>query len=280
MDNFYFNFGPNGNEASAPVVVTKNNTTYGLTFSFTETHVFGEFSQAQQNALSSFEYAQPFRSRLFQQRLADNDFKGMYAFDAPNLSITTTPNGGTASQVKFNNFASVFVADLFGSNPPEDYKVSIESPYRGDENAEATSIVFGTGEDEQSLLISTLKDDGNGRFVSGDVVQISNIKRLVRERTPSGTVLSCPDGYSIGFSAIADAPLVAGLQFLDNTNDENTVRIFVDEDNDQSSRIPSVAISTMSTDESCGPDNGPTRFIPLPGLGEVSYPDPSNPPQV
>ncbi|QFS85683.1 MULTISPECIES: hypothetical protein [Marinobacter] len=276
MDNFHFNFGTSGLEAREPVVVTKGNTTYSLAFGFTETHVFGEFSQAQQNALSNFEYAQPFRSRLFQQRLADNDFKGMYAFDAANLSITTTPNGGTASQVQFNNFASVFVAPTeLGNNTPDDiYKLYVESPYRGDENAEASSIVFGSDEDAETVFIETLSNGGNDKFITADFEFVGDEASFLRGRSDQAR-LDCPTSATIGYSSTPSAPMVAGISFLLDGNSQETTRVYVDENNTQTNRDPAVAISTASEDNVCRDgENGPTRFIPLPGLGPISY-DPS-----
>jgi len=273
MDNFHFNFGTSGLEAREPAVVTKNNTTYSLAFGFTETHVFGEFSQDQQNALSSFEYAQPFRSRLFQQRLADNDFKGMYAFDAPNLSITTTPNGGTASQVKFNNFASVFVAptELGNNTPDEIYKLYVESPYRGDENAETSSIVFGSGEDAETLFIETLSNGGNDKFMTADFEFVGSEASFLRGRSDQAR-LDCPTNATIGYSSTPSAPLVAGVSFLLDGNSQETTRVHVDENNTQTDRDPAAAISTDSHDAACRDgDNGPTKFIPLPGLGDAEY---------
>ena len=276
MDNFHFNFGTSGLEAREPVVVTKGNTTYSLAFGFTETHVFGEFSQAQQNALSNFEYAQPFRSRLFQQRLADNDFKGMYAFDAANLSITTTPNGGTASQVQFNNFASVFVAPTaLGNNTPDDiYKLYVESPYRGDENAEASSIVFGSDEDAETVFIEALSNGGNDKFITADFEFVGVEASFLRGRSDQAR-LDCPTNATIGYSSTPSAPLVGGISFLLDGNSQETTRVYVDENNTQTDRDPAVAISTASEDNVCRDgENGPTRFIPLPGLGPISY-DPS-----
>ncbi|KPQ28760.1 MAG: hypothetical protein HLUCCX14_09660 [Marinobacter excellens HL-55] len=281
MENFYFNFGPNGNEETAPVeIAMMNGTTYGLAFNFTETHVFGEFSQSQKNALGNFEYAETFRTRLFIQRLVDNDFNGMYAFDTSNLKIVTTPNGGTPAQVKFNNFASVLSLKPDPSDPGLfDYELAVEANYRGDENSDSTSIVFGTGESEQSLFLETRKHGSTDGLIAG-TADISSLKGLLRDRSANVEEFSCPDGSSLGYSATSEAPLVAGLVFLDNTNDENTLRVFVDGDNEQTSRDPSVAISTMSFDADCSPGNGPTHFIPLPGLGGVEYTTTSQPPQV
>lgn len=275
MDNFHFNFGPNGSEASAPVVVTKNNTTYSLTFGFTETHVFGEFSQAQQNALSSFEYTQPHRTRLFQQRLVGNDFKGMYAFDAPNLSITSTPAVGTASQVQFNNFASVFVAPTSLNNDPQNdvYTVYVETPYRGDNTAEASDIVFGSGEEAETLFIETLSNGGNDKFITAKFDTVGDEASFLRGRSDTAT-LDCPNGATIGYSSTPSAPLVAGISFLLDGNSQETTRVHVDESNTQPGRDPAVAISTASFDMNCRMDHGPTNYIPLPGLGSVTYQEP------
>jgi hypothetical protein len=273
MDNFFFSFGNGGREESTPVDITLNNKNYNLAFGFTDTHVFGEFSQAQQNALNSFEYANPNRSRFFKQRLADNDFKGMYAFDAPNLSITTTPNGGTASQVKFNNFASVFVAPTeLGNNTPDDiYKLYVESPYRGDENAETSSIVFGSGEDAETLFIETLSNGGNDKFMTADFEFVGDEASFLRGRSDQSR-LDCPTNATIGYSSTPSAPLVAGVSFLLDGNSQETTRVYVDETNTQTDRDPATAISSNSHDAACRDgDNGPTKFIPLPGLGGAEY---------
>ncbi|MBE0483020.1 MAG: hypothetical protein IBX52_05910 [Bacterioplanes sp.] len=266
MDNFSFRFGYD----DAVSITDLNAVDYELQGTFIDTHVYREISASAQQAISNLSSVS---NNFVRSRLANNNFKGMYAFDAPNLSIITTPNGGTASQVQFNNFASVFVADLFGSNPSEDYKVSIESPYRGDENADASAIVFGSGEEAETLFIETLSNGGNDPYLSADFAFTGTFTgaRLLRQRT-SEAYLECPTNATIGYSSTPSAPLVAGISFLLDGNSGETTRVYVDENNTQTDRDPAAAISTNSHDAACRNDrNGPTRFIPLPGLGGVEY---------
>jgi hypothetical protein len=55
-------------------------------------------------------------------------------------------------------------------------------------------------------------------------------------------------------------------------NSQETTRVYVDETNTQTDRDPATAISSNSHDAACRDgDNGPTKFIPLPGLGGAEY---------
>lgn len=266
MDNFSFRFGYDN-----PVSITDlNDVDYELQGTFIDTHLFDEITASEQQAIGNLTTVS---SHFVRSRLAANDYKGMYAFDAPNLRIMTTPNGGTASQVQFNNFASVFVAPtVLGNNTPDVYSLYVESPYRGDVNAEASAIVFGSGEDAETLFIETLSNGGNDQFITAIFDFVGDETAFLRGRSVVDTArLDCPTNASIGYSTTPSAPLVAGLSFLD-VNSVETVRVFVDENNTQTDRDPAAAISTVSHDATCRDDeNGPTKFIPLPGLGSISY---------
>lgn len=269
MDNFSFRFGYDDSVS----ITDLKDVDYELQGTFIDTHLYGEISATAQQTIGNLSSVS---NNFVRSRLANNDFKGMYAFDAPNLSIITTSSGGTASQVQFNNFASVFVADLFGSNPSEDYKVSIESPYRGDENADASAIVFGSGEEAETLFIETLSNGGNDPYLSADFAftVTSTAGRLLRQRT-STAYLTCPTNATIGYSSTPSAPLVAGISFLLDGISGETTRVHVDENNTSTDRDPAAAISTDSHDAACrNGNNGPTKFIPLPGLGGADYINP------
>lgn len=278
LENFSFNFTTF--EGSSLTVKNLSGVDFSLSGSMIETQLYGELTSGQEQAISNLTDTQLAPTKFMRDRIVTNGFNYLYSFDSPDLKITATPNGSTPSQVKINNFASVLSlkpdpinAGLF------DYELAVEANYRGDENSEQTSIVFGTGESEQSLFLETRKQGSTDGFIAG-TADINSLRGLLRDRSTSVEDFSCPDGYSLGYSATSEAPLVAGLVFLDNANDENTLRVFVNGDNEQTSRDPSVAISTMSFDADCSPGNGPTHFIPLPGLGGVEYTTISQPPQV
>jgi hypothetical protein len=258
----------NVSDPALDIELTSSGDTYRVLGKFIETAVFGEVTAAQKNTLSDPSLSVG-TSDLVLSRLASHDFKGMYAFDAEDLQITTTLSGESPATVQFNNFASVFVADLFGAGATDEYKVSVEAHYRGDETAGASSIVFGTGDEAETIFIETLSAAGNNDFIAADITSAVNPVGLLR--TGQGTAfLDCPAISSIGYSSTPEAPLIAGLSFtIDNTN--ATVRVFVDETNTQTDREPAAAFSTSSLDRDCRPDNGPTKYIPLPGLGDVDY---------
>lgn len=265
MDNFAFTFGFDGLDVE---ISDLDNVDHVVSGTFIDTHVYAEIGASAQQAIGNLPSV---TTNFVRSRLAENEYKGMYAFDAPSLRIITTPNGGTASQVKFNNFASVFVADLFGSNPSEDYKVSIESPYRGDENADASAILFGSGEEAETLFIETLSNGGNDKFITADFEFVGSEASFLRGRSDQAR-LDCPTNATIGYSSTPSAPLVAGVSFLLDGNSQETTRVYVDENNTQTDRDPAAAISTDSHDAACRDgDNGPTKFIPLPGLGGAEY---------
>lgn len=261
MDNFAFRFGYDD-----PVSITDlNDVDYELQGTFIDTHLYGEISATAQQAISNLTSVS---NNFIRSRLANNNFKGMYAFDAPNLRIITTPSGSTASQVQFNNFASVFHADILGWNPANYYNLSIEAPYRDDSTAEASAIVFGSGEEAETLFIETL-DAGYDKFVTANFNFVGDEASFLRGRVDEAW-LDCPTNASIGYSLSPTAPLVAGLGFLEASGVQ-TVRVYVDENNTQTDRVPGVAISTTPFDMNCRPEHGPTHYIPLPGLGPVTY---------
>jgi len=269
LENFSLDFPFfNVSDPALDIEMTSSGDTYRVFGKFIETSVFGEVTTAQRNTLSD-PSLNTGTSNLILSRLASHNFKGLYAFDAGDLQITTTLSGESPETVQFNNFASVFEADLFGTGATREYKVSVEAPYRGDDSAEPTSIVFGAGDDAESIFIETLSGGGNNGFISADIRVAINPVGLLR--TQEGTTfLDCPAISSIGYSSILDAPLSAGLSFIIDNTDE-TVRVFVDESNIQTDRDPAAAFSTSSLDLDCRPNNGPTKYIPLPGLGDVDY---------
>ncbi|MGP9831662.1 hypothetical protein [Marinobacter sp. NSM] len=267
MDNFAFTFGFDGSDVE---ISDLDNVDHVVSGTFVDTHVYAEIGALAQQAIGNLPSVS---TNFVRNRLAENEYKGMYAFDAPNLSITTTPNGGTSSQVQFNNFASVFVAPTALNNDPQNdvYTVYVETPYRGNETAESSSIVFGTGEDAGSLFIETLSNGGNDKFITADFEFVGAEARFLRGRSNQAR-LDCPTNATIGYSSKPSAPLVAGISFVLDGNSPKTTRVYVDENNTQTDRDPAVAISTASEDNVCRDgENGPTRFIPLPGLGPITY---------
>lgn len=265
MDNFVFRFGYDDSVS----ITDLNDVDYELQGTFIDTHVYREISASAQQAIGNLTSVS---NNFVRSRLAENEYKGMYAFDAPNLSITATPAVGSASQVQFDNFASVFVAPTALNNDPQNdvYTVYVETPYRGDDTAEASAIVFGSGEEAEMLFIETLSNGGNDKFITAKFDTVGDEASFLRGRADTAT-LDCPTNATIGYSSTPSAPLVAGLSFLD-VNSVETVRVYVDENNTQADRDPAVAISTVSHDAACRDgENGPTKFIPLPGLGPISY---------
>lgn len=270
LENFSFNFTTF--EGSSLTVDHSSGAEYNLAGKFVDTHVFGEITTAQQNTLRDPSFNAG-TANLVLSRLASNDFKGMYAFDAGDLQITTTLTGESPEIVQFNNFASVFVAPTALNNDPQNdvYTVYVETPYRGDETAESSSIVFSTGEEAESIFIETLSNGGNDKFITANFEDVGDEASFLRDRSDNAT-LDCPTNASIGYSSTPSTPLVAGVSFLLDGSSQQTTRVYVDENNVQTDRDPAVAISTASEDTVCRDgENGPTRFIPLPGLGPISY---------
>jgi len=270
LENFSFNFTTFG--GSSLTVDHSSGTDYKLTGKFVDTHVFGEITTAQQNTLRDPSFNAG-TANLVLPRLASNDFRGMYAFDAGDLQITTTLSGESPETVQFNNFASVFVAPTELNNDPQNdvYTVYVETPYRGDETAELSTIVFGNGEDAESIFIETLSNGGNDKFITADFEFVGDEASFLRGRSDQAR-LDCPTNATIGYSSTPSAPRVAGISFLLDGNSQETTRVYVAESNTQTDRDPAAAISTDSQDTACRNDNnGPTKFIPLPGLGGADY---------
>ena len=266
MDNFKLEFQsstssiPSGSSLTLP-----DGAVYDLDGSFIETSLYGNLSTAQKNALAGSFNPGELSGDLVVSRLQDNGFAPLYAFDAPALRVIHTPSGGSGTRIHITDLAAVLSVDTFGQTPSHLYSLYIEAPYRNNSDRSA-KITFGDEETPPLLLLETAAHI-EGRYVAGALTD------LLRERS-GNTYLGCPESQFLGYSANSESPLVAALEFIDTASTINTVRIYVDKDNTATDRALS-SFTTATEDVDCTPNNGPSRFFPLPGLGNVIYSDPS-----